>query len=286
MKKRIIHALTLSEISAVDDPAQEGATAVLMKRNEKTNQETDMTIEQRLADLEKAKIEQDTVITGLKTELEKAKADKTAAEAAVEKAKKEAELTVTEKKHYGSLDDKAKGEFLAKSKGDRQAVIDNLASQDPVVYKSKTTGAEYKKSQSELAALAKQNDETHAELAKMRETNADAELTKRAETELQYLPGDVEVRKALIKATDSIENEELRKKAQDALKAQNAALSKSFETLGAAGNPQVTKNRVEAEEKLDKLTDDLHKSKGGDRTALYTQVCEQNPQLYKLATGE
>lgn len=172
--------------------------------------------------------------------------DKTKVEPTVEDLQKQlaratsvGSLNDVQKAHFETLDETAQDAFLAKSAEDRQAVVDaiakNAADADPVVYTT-TAGLELRKSAGEaMIAMAKSNDAIAKENADLRKSAADEALRKRAETDLKHLPGDVETRMALIKSVDGIADETQRTAAMDALKAQNAAMAKAFETVGHGG---------------------------------------------------
>lgn len=228
-----------------------------------------------------------------KTDAEAALAKVAALEAELAVAKAVGELTDAEKAHYGKLDDAGKKEFLAKSKEDRAKILADIEKaakeEDPVVYKS-DTGEEFRKSDDpRLITMAKRADEDRRDLIKARVAAENAEFAKRAETELSHFPGTVEVRTAIVKAVAGIEDEEVRKEAEAALKAQNAKLAPAFKTVGAGGSPAIAKGDKEsAEAELDTLA---KKAVAEDTTGkldyytAYEKVSKENPELLKRAVA-
>lgn len=143
-----------------------------------------------------------------------------------------------EREHFASLDETAKREFVAKGADERKAEIDAIAKAaevaDPVVYTA-TDGTKIRKSDgAAMLSLTKRADaaDKRAEVAEEKASSAD--LRKRADDELAYLPGTLDERTAMLKAVDSIEDEDERKAALKALKAGNAAMQKAFSTGGTS----------------------------------------------------
>ena len=240
----------------------EGELANLMKKREDSRMSTET--EAKLADMQK-------------------KLD--ANDKALKKANALASMNDAEKAYYKSLNDKDQEEFINKSSEERAAAMKAAKEDNPVVYKS-LDGTEFTKSDDpRLVAMAKRGDEQEKELAKARSINADNELRKRAETEFQYLPGDVDVRMQLIKSADSIPDEGVRKKALEALKAQNTEMSKAFANHGSSATLQKDGDQVDAEAELDRLTKARMADKNEDYYTAYDVVKNSNRELYTKAVG-
>ncbi len=159
----------------------------------------------------------------------------------LERANLVAALNDADKAHLETLKGDDAEAFLAKSVEDRKAVLDEITKRakddDPVVYTT-SDGIELRKSHDPaFVAMAKSNDEIRKDNAALRETNENAALEKRAETELEFLPGDLDTRVAMLKAIDGIKDDAKRGAAMNALKAQNEAMSKAFETAGHGASP-------------------------------------------------
>ncbi len=181
-----------------------------------------------------------------------------------------AALNDAEKAHFEILKGDEADAFLAKSADERKAVVDDVAKRaadaaeaakgdDAVVYTT-LDGIELRKSAGEaFIAMAKSNDALRKRLDESEDARAQDALEKRAETELTHIPGDVKTRTAMLKALDGIEDKGQREAAHNALKAQNEALSKAFDTAGhgstpAPGSPDDELERL-AKEHLDKNSD-------------------------------
>jgi len=161
-----------------------------------------------------------------------------------ERAEKMAELTDAEKAYLKGLEgDDAESFLSAENKGE---IMTKAAEADPVV--ATVDGVEIRKSQDPtglLTKMAKKAEADELEKAKLKEdadkerkAKEDADLEKRAEA-LEFLPGDVATKVAMLKAVDSIEDEAVRKSANEALIAKNAGNAGNFEALGTVGSPEV-----------------------------------------------
>lgn len=182
---------------------------------------------------------------------------KNAAELA--KASKLAAMNDAQKAHYNSLSDADKEIFIAKSADEQTAIIKNLEGANPVVYKA-ADGSEFRKNDDpRLVTMAKNADE-NAKVAKAAtEALAKADLEKRAVEFYKNSPGTPEQKGAMLKALESIENEEVRKSALESAKAGDNALAAAFVRKG---HKDGTLGDASASDELDKLAkkhDETHK---------------------------
>lgn len=196
-------------------------------------------------------------------------------------------LAAVEKAHFDALDDAGKDGFLAKSTDDRTKDIDALAKAahdaDPVVYTT-TDGVDLRKSAGEPAiAMAKKNDDLEKRLKASEDKTATAELNKRAETELSNVSGDLETRSALLKAVDGIENEDIRKGAQDILKSVNDLAAGIFSKRGHGGTPVEVTGQDGAEDELTAKAKEIQKRDSVDYITAYNKAGEENPEIYEAA---
>ena len=167
-----------------------------------------------------------------------------------------------------------------------KAAADNVA-----VYKA-ADGREYR---GEAAELAKQLDAQTAkaesaiqmakeanELAKAAQAKAEyTELCKRAEEAIPHLPGTIEVRAALLKSVEGIEDEELREGAMKALRANNESVSRALEPLGV----EIAEVDKTAEQKLESLAKKHAEENSLDYYEAYRIVYKANPELAKQAVS-
>lgn len=177
-------------------------------------------------------------------------------EAELATAQKFGQLNDIEKKHYHTLSDSNKEAFLEKSTVERSITIEKALENDPVIYTSED-GTEFRKScDSEIVKQAKRNDALEKKLNSEVEKRETLELEKRASAELSHLPGDTEVRVAMLKAVDGIKDEDIRKKAHSMLKANNTSMSEAFgsygHSTGSGGDPSIKKNSEDQLESLAK----------------------------------
>jgi hypothetical protein len=281
MAKHRITKLKLSEISGVDRPAQPGATVQLMKRAEppkepetpmfKTREELLAAIAKSLTDPAYATANQAEIMKAATTlnaldvvpqSISKAApATDPALIARLEKSDKIIALSAIHKAHYDSLsDDAAKDAFLAKDASGRDAAIALTKGDDPVVYTT-LDGTDIRKSAGDLVVqLAKSNDQLRKDLLVEKAARTDQDLAKRAETDISKMAGDIDTRKALLKAVDGIADQKTRDEVMKSLRAANAAMGGAFAKNGRTGGADdkdetdpTKMSKAEAEAKLDEL---------------------------------
>lgn len=144
-------------------------------------------------------------------------------------------LTDAEKAHYNTLGEEGKASFLKLDADGRKKELEKLQASDPVVY-TDAAGTEYKKSDDpRLVQMAKDRDEDRKVAKAEREKRENIELEKRADEDLGHLPGEKNVKIAVLKAVDGIQDEGVRKSAHEMLKAQNEAHAGAFEARGSRG---------------------------------------------------
>jgi hypothetical protein len=143
--------------------------------------------------------------------------------------------------HAATLGDDAQA-FLAKSAGEREAIVKAASDADPVVFKGEVTGVEVRRSHGQLARkLAEQNEANAATIAKQEAALSKAEATAEAteiasiaKRRLPSLPGSDDVHAYIVKAIRKgggdaamIEN------AMKALEGASVAVAKSSKAPGA-----------------------------------------------------
>jgi hypothetical protein len=216
-----------------------------------------------------------------------------AMQARLDKADKIGALSVEAKKFFDGLaDDAARDAFLAKSADDQRAQMTASQGDDPVLYKC-SDGTEIRKSHGPLAlAQAKSIDTLMNRVAKAEATAGDADLRKRASTDLAKLAGTEDTKVALLKAVDSIADDATRTAVMDTLRGANNAMKGAFSRTGttAAGGPIVKNDGPVVSDELsgpDAELDTMAKAAapdhGGDYFKAYQAVIEtpKGRELYK-----
>lgn len=185
--------------------------------------------------------------------------------------------------HYGPLDSGAQEVFLAKSLGERDAELAAIIKADEIVYTADDGTTFRKSADPAMVALVKRADNSDKELAKARDETVELNLEKRASTELKHLPGELAHQKALLKAVDGIEDEEIRKGVTAILKAHNAGLAVVTQEFG---HQTVTKVSDNASAELDSLAK-AYVVKNPETAYLdaYELVGDANPELYNKAVS-
>lgn len=271
MERFIVTDLTLDRIALTRSPAQDGAEIVLAKSRDgdllakmkpKDGESEDDYVSRMMGDAgmkseftdEKqraaaahsmfkkkstAKAAAPKAGDDAMTDQEKQELAKAIAKA--ERAEKIIALSATERAHFDSLKGDAQDGFLALAPAAKSEEIAKAAAKaaeaDPVIYKSKTTGQEYRKSADPaLVSLAKSHDELVAKHAASEAEKADMILKSRAETEIPFMPGTAETKVAILRQIDQIADPAVKSAALESLKAQNAQMAKAFERIGHSGD--------------------------------------------------
>ena len=195
------------------------------------------------------------------------------------RAGKLAELTDAQKVHFNDLDETGQTAYLGKSAAERQADIEKLKVDDPVIY-TDSEGREFRKSDDpRLVSMAKEREADRKELIKARTLREQDSFEKRATAELTHLPGEVKVRAAIIKAIDGIEDETVRKSAHESVQAGSKAIKAAFDTVGTTTSVETT----DAERELDRLAKELAAKESINYFDAYQKVSDSNPELSKRA---
>jgi hypothetical protein len=282
----------MAEIAAVDEPAQAGALMSIMKARGPGGKEPESpaTVKAKEDCMSKTAEE-------LQAELTKSADELAKANARAERAEKLGELTDAERSHYKSLKGKAQDEFLAKSADERKAIVDEAIAKsreaDPVIYKSKVTGAEYRKSDDpRLIDMAKRDDEREEDLRKMREEAANAVFEKRASTEFAKFKGDLTAKTTLVKAVAGIKDDALRAGVEEMLKAAHGAVQLTLKEVGSkkddfTADDMNDDTKKSAEAKLDQLAKARSAEKNEPYIKAYQAVLnsDEGKALYAKSVG-
>ncbi len=297
----------IRELSGVDKPAQQGAKALFMKRDESPahgGQPEGATMPNAikkalgLADTATdAEVEAAIVakVAGGDTAIAKALEP---VQAALAVAKAKAAMTDKEKAFAAGqkMDDAAVCKFMEQTPEARATEIAKADSGDEVL---EVAGATIRKSVvgdgmfAIVKAQAAQIEANAAAIAKANDTAANATFAKRAVDEFPHLVGTVEERSAVLKHLSGAPPA-VQKAAEAILKAAEATAKLAFSKLGTIemdddGEATVTKNDGDAtvtksEAKLTKLANDLvAKDATLSFAKAYDQAATANPQLYEAA---
>ena len=158
--------------------------------------------------------------------------------------------------HKSIVTTEAADAFLAADETARNAEIAKAQDANAVVYTA-MDGSTFRKSDDpRLAKMAQEMDAEKKKRLKMEAEAYKADLEKRA-AELSHIPGDLNVRVALLKGIDTLPAED-KAAAVKALKAQNERLGKAFEQLGTSAAPSADDNL----DPLDAMASDIAKRDG------------------------
>jgi hypothetical protein len=207
-----------------------------------------------------------------------------ALEAELAIAKAFGRLNDEEKAYANGLDEAERADFITATKAKRAEVLKAAADADPVEYTA-ADGTEYRKSAgTALISLAKRADDAEKVAKAERAARADQELRKRAESDLRHLPGDLEHHVSLLKAVESIEDEDARNGALNALKAHAGRIAHAFKEAGTS----LEGDTKAAEQKLHELTQKRADEKGEAFGVAFRAVIktDEGAALYNEARSE
>lgn len=164
-------------------------------------------------------------------------AELTALKADLAKRDKVAALSADVRKHYDGLPAAEQDAFLALDAAAQTAAVTKATGDDPVVY-TMANGMEITKSMGPAALiLARGQDEMAKRLETVSGALVNADLAKRAATEIGNLAGDEATRIELLKAVDAIPDEKMRKAAMDTLRSANSVRKGAFTRVGTNASP-------------------------------------------------
>lgn len=173
-----------------------------------------------------------------------------------DRAEKMSELTDAQKAHFSGLEKGEQEKFLQLDKDGRQSEVEKATASDPVVYKD-LDGNEYHKSDDErVVSAVKRADKAETRSRDSEEKAEKADLSKRAE-KLKFVKGKEDVKVALLKAIDGIEDDELRKGALEIVEAANSGMKQAFERRGTVSGGDADSD---AEAKYEKLSQEYAKT--------------------------
>lgn len=264
-RRNVMRAFKISEISAVDRPAQEGAKAVLLKRNTNqgelsmpTEKEFQKKLDDLAAELAKVKTDGEAKIGELSTANAELVAKVAAATEEAEFLKAKEKMSPEQQafldRIHGKEPDgdeekkKAKKAFIDMTPAQRDKLIAEKRADDEVLT---IDGEEVRKSvigATQFNLIKRQ----HERVAALEKSSQDAiekaetqELAKRADDEFGHLPGTTDEKVGVLRAVGKAD-----KKVQETfaamMKAGEKAIMGAFEKLGhRGGNPSVDKGAFE-----------------------------------------
>jgi len=253
-KKRVMRSFQIDEISGVDSPAQEGASALIMKRAEESDEperldEPEETLsdppvgEEPKSPLESSSGGHETPVEDHEmTEVTESTVTESEAvikrvellEKSLEASQAYGELTDVQKAHHNSLDKEGQDAFMALDAQGRTAEIEKAQSDNPIVYTDFEGNDFFKSDDPRTIAAVKRADAAVKVAREAEERAAVVELTKRATDNLAHLPGDMALKIAVLKALDGIEDEDQRSKAHEMLRSNGDKLAEAFVEKGTS----------------------------------------------------
>lgn len=183
-------------------------------------------------------------------------------------------LTEAQHAHFSKLSTDDGEAFIAKSSAERDAVLEQIAKSDPVVFKGELTGFEVRKSQGDFALKLAQSAEASAKDAKTareateveKSAREATELRKRAEPLFKGLAGSDKNHDAILKAVESCDAE-----TQTAFKAQcDLARKQAGSNAVAKGFGGTDPNDVVPQ--VDPLRKSVEKFQADNKIATYEQA--------------
>ena len=276
-----MRSFKMNFISAVDNPAQEGARSLLLKRQ---STEDNSAVLAETSEQEALKSESPGTVTITKTNEEETMNEEMQKSldslvARLEKAEKIAELNDVEKEHYNSLDVSKKDAFLSSDAKSREASIEKNHGEDPVVY-TDASGVDYHKSDDiRLINSVKSSDKAIEKAKQLTESRHIDLLKVQAKEDLQFYPGEEVTKVALLNKVSEIADDATRDAVIGMLKANNEQLCKAFDSLGHSVDLAVAEG---PEVELNKIAEEIAKRDGVSFEIAYVKALdsEEGASLY------
>lgn len=258
----------IDEVSGVDNPAQVGARAVIFKRAQgladpgrdavgscnDTGQGTSTDMDPKQLEQELAKVQADLA--------------RTVAELNVAKAL--GALSDGEKAIHKSLGAAGQESFLELAPAERAARVAAAQESNAIVYTDLVGNVFRKNDDPRMIAMAKGRDEDRTALLAERSIRQAAEFAKRADSELNHLPGDATVKVSLLKSVAGISDQATRDGVTALLKAANDAMALPLAERGDSRGPDGDQS---ASGKLEKMASDLAAAHKVDINKGYELAC-------------
>ncbi len=239
---------------------------------------------------------------GEETEMPKTSDEKTQAsivklEAKLARADSIVALDDGHRPYFKGLNAKAQDEFLTLGASAQSEAVSahnkSLSDADPVVFKS-ADDTEYRKSDDpRIVKMARERDEDRVLLRKAQADADTSTFLKRATDELPNSPGKPEVGAALLKALNTISEEDgLRDRAYLVVKAGDNALSGAYESRGThtvdpASDPAHVRSQGDATVEMEALVTATMEKDSIDEATAFVKVLEtkRGADLYTRATN-
>lgn len=256
-KRRVITDLDLHFLSGVDRPAQEGATSRTIKNDKGAAMAATKTAEQYEAEM---------------AELNKR----------LQRAEALAGMSDAEKAFMRGLDPDDRPAFVGKSATERAAVMKKAEDDDPEVYKSQRTGKSYRKSQQDLADMAKRLDEAEEQKEEIAKTARTERIAKRV-SELPNLSDDEGGLTALVDAVDKMADAKVKKAATAILDAINEQAGSFQRPHGVRKGGNEATDVAKAKQDFDNVLAEYAKRHNLSTTEAHVHAIEHNDPAVKKA---
>lgn len=157
------------------------------------------------------------------------------------------DLSPEHRAHYDGLAPNKQDDYLTLPDAQKSDILAKMDEANPVVFTS-SDGVEFRKNDDpRMVDMAKKMDAQAETLAAKSLELDQAEFTKRAETELRLLPGETIHKVALLRAVSKIDDEDVRKGAQEMLVKAAKVASLALDTQGyTAASPTETMSAEKA----------------------------------------
>lgn len=263
-KKKILKEFTLTEISAVDNPAQPTAKATIMKRHEVNPNELNKTEE---------------VLNMTEEEIAKKVADEVA-KATEELTKQATELQLladmndADKEVYKAMTDEEKAEWAKLTPEERKKKKEDVAKRNETVeFEGKTVSKSVVGDETfeVIKSLAKKFEENEARVAKAEADAEMATLEKRASEEFKNIAGTPTEIAAVLKGLKSLP-EEVATRIEGYMVAVNKSAADDFEVKG-------TKTVSKSADAFNAKVEEIAKRDGIKKSQAFLIAAKEHPEL-------
>ena len=255
----------IEEISAVDKPAQKGAKATIMKRDDQPEKE----LTANIGKTETAKKETEMAEENKANEVVKN------LEAELAKAQTLAKMSDAEKAYMNGMSDKEKETFMSSDEDTRKKMMDKTKKNDSTVEVEGKTIAKSEVGDKAFEAYEKMAD-IEKRLAATEKEAQFSKFAKQAADEYPNVVGTDDELAELLMALSTLDNEVAKSTLGKILKAANEANAGDFEKRGVSG--EASEKTVMG--KVDEKVTEIMKRDSISKADATVKVWDENPELY------
>jgi hypothetical protein len=277
-KKNILEKIRLSELSLVDNGANQHAAVTIFKRNSGELPDKDADILGATNPVNKgeaALTDKNVNVEEITKSLEDVTKKLEETQAALAEAQTISKMSDAEKAYMDKMDEKGRAAFMEMDEEKRKKKMDEMKKNDETITVDGKTVSKSAVGEAQFTTMKRLAAAEEA-IAKANEATELARLEKRAAEELKHLPGTDTTKAKVLKALDAMADEEAAILKSALAKADEAA-SGDFETVGKSAG-----EKVDDDAAIEKAAAEIRKATPSlTAEQAFAKALEANPSLYK-----